>query len=56
MLQFPKVMQAHFPWTALNDAKGTVDKYRQKQTHEMLFSICLVEKKEEVLKYRGVQR
>lgn len=48
MLQFPKVLQVHFLRTASNDAndeKGTVDKYRQKETFKILFSIRLKEEK-----------
>lgn len=45
MLQFPEVLQVRFPQIASNDAKGTVDKYSQKETFEILLSICLKEEK-----------
>lgn len=48
MLQFPKVLQVCFLQIAsndANDAKGTVDKYSQKETFEILLSICLKEEK-----------
>lgn len=48
MLQFPKVLQVCFLRTAsndANDAKCTVDKYSQKETFEILFSIYLKEGK-----------
>lgn len=51
MLQFPKVLQVCFLRTAsnaVNYAKSTVDKYSQKETFKILFSICLKEEKSSV--------